>query len=111
MPTITPGSGDGVGYGDECFVWQDLPTQTGKSLFPITEMKLNSQDTDTWHVDFHLFNPQIQAIHSIEQYHLLPERPKSTSHGLTDRLSYVRPSTHLPPPQTVDSDQQGRMYQ
>ena len=41
MPTITPGSGDGAGYGDECFVWQDLPTQTGKSLFTITETKLS----------------------------------------------------------------------
>jgi len=40
MPTITPGSGDGVGYGEECFVWQDLPTQTGKSHLPITGMKL-----------------------------------------------------------------------
>jgi hypothetical protein len=40
MPTITPGSGDGAGYGDECFVWQDLPTQTGTSLLFVTEIKL-----------------------------------------------------------------------
>lgn len=41
MPTITPGSGDGSGYGDECFVWQDLPTQTGTStlLFVIRELR------------------------------------------------------------------------
>jgi len=42
MPTITPGSGDGPGYGDECFVWQDLPTQTGASLLPITGIKLSN---------------------------------------------------------------------
>jgi COMPASS component BRE2 len=30
MPTVTPGSGDGVGYGDECFIWQDLPNQSGE---------------------------------------------------------------------------------
>jgi hypothetical protein len=40
MPTITPGSGDGAGYGDECFVWQDLPTQTGVFLLPINVVKL-----------------------------------------------------------------------
>jgi hypothetical protein len=42
MPTITPGSGDGEGYGDECFVWQDLPTQTGMSLLSITELRLSN---------------------------------------------------------------------
>jgi hypothetical protein len=41
MPTITPGSGDGAGYGDECFVWQDLPTQTGMSPLAIAEMELS----------------------------------------------------------------------
>jgi COMPASS component BRE2 len=31
MPNITPGTGDGKAFGDECFVWQDLPMQTGTS--------------------------------------------------------------------------------
>jgi len=35
MPTITPGSGDGLAYGDECYVWQDLPTQTGMSVIVV----------------------------------------------------------------------------
>lgn len=39
MPTITPGSGDGTLYGDESFVWQDLPTQTGELLWSENERR------------------------------------------------------------------------
>jgi COMPASS component BRE2 len=35
MPTISQGTGDGVGYGEECFVWQDLPMQNG--MYPTVE--------------------------------------------------------------------------
>jgi hypothetical protein len=39
MPTISQGTGDGVGYGEECFVWQDLPMQNGMS--PTVEQDLS----------------------------------------------------------------------
>lgn len=30
-PTLVVGSGDGQGYGDECFLWTDWPVQPGTS--------------------------------------------------------------------------------
>jgi hypothetical protein len=37
-PTLVAGSGDGVGYGEECFSWTDWPTQNG--MFFSGKMKI-----------------------------------------------------------------------